>query len=188
MYGRLSRRGWYAVPGLMALCLIWLAGCATLIGPREVKVPLAKLQSGLDQRFPFNQRYLEVFDVSVDKPALSLNPMQQRIQLDFKLTIAPPLTNKRLSAGFSLTGGLKIDSTRRGLMLVESKIESLRVDGVDANGKFGKLGSFIADRIFRDTPLYRYKEEDLRVAGVQFVPVAVVIREQDVVINLEPMK
>jgi hypothetical protein len=168
--------------------MLLLAGCAGLLGPREVKLPLSKLQSSLDQRFPFTQRYLEVFDVAVERPKLSLKPEENRIQLDLNLIISPLFSNKRLNAGLILSAGLMVDPSRQGLMLVAPKVEQLRVDGVEANSRFSKLGSFIVDRIFKDKPLHRYKEEDLRFAGVQFVPVGVAIREQELVINLEPVK
>ena len=165
-----------------------LVGCAGLLGPREVKLPLSKLQSSLDQRFPFTQRYLEVFDVSVERPKLSLKPQENRIQLDFDLIISPLFSNKRLNANLILSAGLTVDASRQGLMLVAPKVDLLQIDGVEANSRFSKLGSFMVERIFKDKPLHRYKEDDLRFAGMQFVPSGITIREQELIINLEPVK
>ena len=41
-----------------------LAGCASLVGPRDVTIPIEKLQASLAARFPFQQRYLDVLDIT----------------------------------------------------------------------------------------------------------------------------
>ena len=176
------------VGALMGLAL--LNGCAGLIGPREIDVPLSRLQNDINRRFPVNNRYLDVFDITLAQPRLSLDPVQNRVVFDLEVAIAPPLTSKRLSAALALSGGLRIDNARHALMLTDPKVEKLQVDGVDQvySRQFSKLGSFIADRIFRETPVLRFKDEELRVAGVQFVPTAINVRQQSLVISVEPVK
>jgi len=40
-----------------------LAACSTLIGPRQVELPLERLQQSLVRKFPMHHRVLTVFDV-----------------------------------------------------------------------------------------------------------------------------
>ena len=90
--------------GLAALVLLGLSHCANLVGPRDITVPLDKLQAQLNQRFPSNSRYLEVFDISLGQPKITFLPDQNRIQFDVAITIAPPFTSKRLYSAVSLSG------------------------------------------------------------------------------------
>lgn len=175
---------------LLAMLMFLLSGCASLVGPREVVVPLSRLQSELNQRFPHNNRYLEVFDITLSQPKLVFQPEQNRVQFEFDVAIAPPLTSKRIAAGLSLSGTLRIDNQRHALMLADPRVERLQVDGVDAvvGRQFSRLGNFVTDRIFKENPVLRFKEEDLRRAGVQFQPVSITVRNDALVIALEPVK
>ena len=170
--------------------LLLLSGCASLVGPREVSVPLVRLQAELNQRFPLKNRYLEVFDITLNQPRLMLQPEQNRIRLDFDVAIAPPLTSKRIAASLALSGTLRVDNRRNALMLADPKVERLQVDGVDAavGRQFGKLGNFVAERIFMENPVLRFKDEDLRRAGVQFQAVSITVRSDALVVALEPVK
>lgn len=176
--------------GLAALALFGLSHCANLAGPRDIPVSLEKLQAQLNQRFPSNSRYLEVFDVSLGQPKITFLPEQNRIQFDLAITIAPPFTSKRMHSFVSLSGGLKIDNVRKGVMLADPRVESLKLDGVDAvmGRQFSKLGNHALERMFQDTPLHRFKDEDLQVAGVQFVPVGITIQQQKMLIHVEPVR
>lgn len=176
--------------GLALLAVLSLSHCAGFIGPRDIPVPLDKLQSQLNLRYPSQSRYLDVFDVTLGQPKITLLPEQNRIQFDIAITIAPPFTSKRLQSFVSLSGGLKIDNVRKGIMLVEPKVENLKLDGVDAimGRQFSKLGNYALERMFQETPVYRFKDEDLLVAGVQFVPTSIAIQAQGLVIHVEPQK
>ncbi len=176
--------------GLAAFAMLGLSHCANFVGPRDITVPLDKLQAQLNQRFPSNSRYLEVFDISLGQPKITFLPDQNRIQFDVAITIAPPFTSKRLYSAVSLSGALSIDNVRKGVMLVEPKVESLKLDGVDAimGRQFSKLGNYALERMFKDIPLHRFKDEDLQVAGVQFVPTSVTVLQQSLVIHVEPLR
>ncbi len=167
-----------------------MGGCAALIGPREVTISQEKLQSDLNARFPLKKRYLEVFDISLAEPKLTLFSDQNRLQFDFAVTIAPPLTSKRLSAKLALSGSLEVDAQRRAVILAEPKVESMQLDGVDTafGRQFAKLGSFVAERVLRENPVYRFKEDDLRVAGVQFVPTQITVVRNGLQVRVEPVQ
>ena len=176
--------------GLAAFALLGLSHCANFVGPRDITVPLDKLQAQLNQRFPSNSRYLDVFDISLGQPKITFLPDQNRVQFDLAITIAPPFTSKRLQASVSLSGALGIDNVRKGVMLVEPRVENLKLDGVDAimGRQFSKLGNYALERMFKDTPLHRFRDEDLQVAGVQFVATSVTVLQQSLVIHVEPLK
>lgn len=185
-----SAKSVWAKIWLLALCACLLSGCASLLGPREVSVPLSRLQNELNQRFPQNNRYLEVFDITLGQPRLVLLPEQNRVQFEFDVAIAPPLTSKRIAASLALSGSLRVDNQRHALMLADAKVERMQVDGVDAvvGRQFGKLGNFVVERIFKENPVMRFKEDDLRRAGVQYEPKSITVRSDALVIALDPVK
>ncbi len=185
-----SAKSVWAKLWLLAVCACLLSGCAGLVGPREVAVPLARLQGELNQRFPVNNRYLEIFDITLSQPKLVLQPEQNRVQFEFDVAIAPPLTSKRIAASLALSGSLRVDNQRHALMLADPRVERMQVDGVDAvvGRQFNKLGSFVVERIFKENPVMRFKEDDLRRAGVQFEPKSITVRSDALVVALEPVK
>ncbi|MEN9868970.1 MAG: hypothetical protein RL748_4560 [Pseudomonadota bacterium] len=174
----------------LLLAMLLLSSCASLVGPRDVDLPLDKLQAQLNQRFPANSRYLEVFDITLGQPKITLLPLLNRVRFDVDITIAPPFTSKRLQSFVSLSGALKIDHARKAVMLVEPKVEALKLDGVDAimGRQFNKLGNYALERMFQDNPVHRFKDDDLQVAGLQFVATNITIHDQRLVLHIEPAK
>jgi hypothetical protein len=187
----MTKRMLTAVWLLMTMALPLLLGsCAGLLGPRDVELPLAKLQTSINKRFPVKNRYLEVFDISLTNPQLTLMPDTNRIQIAIEASIAPPFTSKRWNGSMALSGALRFDVDRNAIMLVEPHIEQLKLDGVDPaqSRQFSKLGTVMADKLFRDTPLYRFKPEDLRYGGTNFVPSKIIVTSNALVVTFDPVK
>src|SRR4051812_22402301 len=86
------------------LACMLLASCAGLIGPREVEVPLVKLQAGLERRFPLHQPLLELFDVQMSRPQLSLPEGGERVAIALDLNVAPPFLKQSYSGQLALSG------------------------------------------------------------------------------------
>ena len=69
-----------------------LASCAGLIGPRQITLPLARLQEGLDRRFPVDNRILSLFDMQLIRPQLTILPDTDRVALTVDASVAPPFS------------------------------------------------------------------------------------------------
>ena len=67
-----------------------LASCASMLGPREVDVPLWKLQASLDRRFPVDNRLLELFHVRLTRPQLAVHE-GDRVSLTVDASLAQSL-------------------------------------------------------------------------------------------------
>ena len=74
---------------VILLCSL-LVACASLLGTQEREIPLIVLQQSLQKKFPFNHRYLELFDMTVSNPVLSLQPDTNRVATTLDARIAPP--------------------------------------------------------------------------------------------------
>ena len=165
-----------------------LAGCASLVGPRTVDVPLARLQHGLEQRFPVNHRMLAVFDLQLTQPQLQMLPDQQRIALAMEATLASPLMKNPLHGHMLLSGRLALDPARHAIYLADARVDTFQVDGIDQDRQRQLAGAatIVADRLAKDLPLYSYQPDDLRYAGVQFVPGALRVTPDGLNLTLTP--
>ena len=86
-----SRRRWL----IAALVPLALAGCSALqTGPRHLDISEAQLLSRIAARFPVKQRYLGLFEVTLERPRLRLLPEENRLgtEVDYLLGLPlPPL-------------------------------------------------------------------------------------------------
>jgi hypothetical protein len=173
---------------LFLACL--LAACSSLIGPREVDVPLSRLQEGVARRFPLDQRYLGLLDVHAAHSALALRPESGRIALSFDVDITPVLGGGAWRGGVTLSGMPKIDTGARALMLSEPRVEDIRGDGMGEGlgPQVARVASFLAANFIGDVPAYRFRDSDFRYAGIAFSPVRIDTRADKLVVTFDPVK
>lgn len=165
-----------------------LASCAGLIGPRQVEVPLERLQKNLGQRFPVNHRVLGVFEVQLSNPQVSTVGQNDRVALSAELTVSPMLMRQSWRGNLALSGRLVVDNVRNAVFLSDAQVDRFAIDGVGESQQRQIAGAanILADKLIRDVPLYSFKPEDLRYAGVQFVPTGIRTTPSALVILLEP--
>jgi hypothetical protein len=175
--------------GAALLACLMLASCASLIGPREVEIPLQKLQDGIERRFPLNNRVLEFLDIRLSRPQLSL-PGGERVALAMEAYVAPPFTNQSWSGNLALSGRLYLDAGRGAVLMNEARVDRFVIDGMDEarQRQLGKVADLLLSKVVRDVPVYTFRLEDLRYAGVQFVPTRITTTPRALVVTLEPQR
>ncbi|AWL05611.1 DUF1439 domain-containing protein [Massilia oculi] len=164
-----------------------LASCPSLIGPRQVELPLHKLQAGLDKRFPVNERLLELFDVQLTRPQLAIQPDQDRVALAVDASVAPPFA-RAWNGNIAFSGRLYVDPGRAAVMMAEPRVDSLRLGNPEAERHLTRVANGLIDTVARDMPVYSFEQKDLRYAGVQFVPTRIQTTRTGLVVTLEPAK
>jgi hypothetical protein len=172
----------------LAMCLM-LASCASLIGPREVEIPLQKLQDGIERRFPLNNRVLELLDIRLSRPQLSL-PGADRVALAVEAYVAPPFTGQAWTGSLALSGRLFLDAQRGAVLMDETRVDRFVIDGMDEarQRQLAKVAGVLVGKVVRDVPVYTFRLEDLRYAGVQFVPTRITTTPRALVVTLEPLR
>jgi hypothetical protein len=176
---------------LAALALLLAAACASLVGPREVDVPLSRLQEGMERRFPYTQRYLGLFDVSAVNPRLAMRPEENRIAATLDLSVRPVLVLGRgLGGTLTLSGVPRVDMARGVLLLAEPRVDALRLPGLDQafGGQLANIASFLAAQLLGDLPVHAFAPGELRYAGVQFAPQKIVTQADRLVVTFAPVK
>lgn len=176
--------------GVLAAAGVLLASCATLLGPRDVEIPLARLQEAMASRFPFDNRFLELIDIRVTNPRVALQPDTNRILTSMDAAIAPPFLNRSWNGNLAISGQLRIDPARNALVLAEPRVESFNVAGLDplyAN-RITRVGSLLAEQLMKDMPLYTFRPEELRLGGTTFSPARIATRSNGLVVTFEPVR
>lgn len=167
-----------------------LSSCATLLGPREREISLARIQEAIATRFPFNNRYLELLDIRVVNPRVTLLPDSNRIQTSMDASIAPPFMKRSWNGNFSISGQLRFDASRNALVLADPRVEQFVVNGLDplyAN-QITKIGNLLAEQLFQNMPLYTFQPDELRFSGVRFNPTKITTRPDSLVVTFEPAR
>ncbi|TFV90280.1 DUF1439 domain-containing protein [Oxalobacteraceae bacterium OM1] len=169
---------------------VLLSACATLLGPRDVDIPLSRLQEALASRFPFQNRYLDLLDISVSNPRLALQPETNRVVTSMDASFAPPFLNQPFKGSLAVSGRLQVDMSRNALVLAEPKVENFAVNGqqVPYANQLAKIGSLVAEQLLQDVPLYTFKPEDFRYGGTRFLPTKITTRSNGLVVTFEPVK
>ena len=167
-----------------------LASCAGLVGPRQVELPLARLQEGLDRRFPVDNRILSLFDIQLSRPQLTILPDTDRVALTVDASVAPPFTRHSWNGSLTLSGHLTMDAARSAIYISEVEIERFVLDGVDEGRRrqLAKAANVIMDNLVREMPLHRFHPDDLRFAGVQFVPTHIATTPTGLIVTVEMAK
>lgn len=173
-----------------ATLTLLLASCASLLGPRDVEIPLTSMQQAVARKFPLNRRYLELLDISVGNPQLALLPESNRILTSMDATFSPFFLNRSWSGSFAVSGQLRFDMARNAIVLSEPRVEKLVINELDMPyaDRITKMGSLLAEQLLQDIPLYTFRPDDLRYGGVRFLPAKITTKRDALVVTLTPAK
>lgn len=175
---------------ILAAIVMLLTACASLLGPREVELPVAKLQDALNRKFPFNSRYLELLAINVSNPRLTLQPETNRVMTTLDATIAPLFLKNSWKGSVTVSGTLALDSARSAVVLTEPRMENFMVDGVDAayTNQVARIGGLLAEQVFRNATLYTFDADSFRYGGSRFMPTKITTKSNALVVTFEPVK
>lgn len=167
-----------------------LAACATVIGPRRIELSQSRLQAGLERRFPLRNRMLELFDVQLTRPRLAILPETDRVGLALDVSVSPPFLRQSWNGALALSGHLVLDNVRNAVVLSATHVDSFDVEGMDGNRvrELGRAADVLINQLMRDMPVYSFHPEDLRYAGVQFVPTRIETAPGALFVTLEPAR
>jgi hypothetical protein len=179
--------------GMMAAALAaggMLASCASIVGPRRVELSQAKLQAGLERRFPLRNRLLELFDVQLTGPRIDVQPQSDRVALTLDVAVSPPFLRQTWSGTMTLSGHLYIDAARSGVFMADAHVDRFDIQGMDGDRArdLGRAADVLMNQLVRDVAIYSFRMEDLRYAGTQFVPTRLDTVPGALVVTLEPAR
>jgi hypothetical protein len=188
--GITRRRFGLMAAGVAVAAGAMLASCASLSGPRRVEISQAKLQAGLERRFPLRNRLLDLFDVQLTVPRVAILPESDRVALTLDMSVSPPFLRQSWSGTMTLSGHLYIDAARSGVYMADAHVDRFDIQGMDSvrARDLGRAADVLMNQLVRDVPIYSFRMEDLRYAGTQFVPTRLDTIPGALVVTVEPAR
>jgi hypothetical protein len=173
---------------LMLLTL--LSGCASLLPPQEIEIPLSRLQQSIQKKFPYTERYFSLLDVTLSNPVLSTQPAADRMLIALDAQVLPPLIKTPWQGELLVSGSLRIDPVRRVVLLTEPRLENIKLDAATGTytSRLARLGTQLAQDLIGETVLYSFAPDAFVVAGKRFVPTGITTRKDSLVVSFEPAK
>ena len=164
-----------------------LTSCASILGPREVDIPLPKLQASLDRRFPIDDRLLELFDLHLSRPRLAVLP-GDRVALTVDASVAQSFLRRPLGGTLAFSGRLYVDQAKSGVYLAEPRLERFAISGLDESvgRQLARAANVVLERAILDIPVYSFRMDELRYAGVQYIPTRIATTANGLRVSLEP--
>lgn len=186
-----QRRGLLAATTVLPV--LWLAGCAALQpGPRTIEISEAKLVEIINTQFPFNSRYLELFDVSLASPRVRLIPAENRIGTELGYSLGSFLLGARDYQGrLNLSYGLRFEPSDNTVRLSQVRVDGFEVPGVPSAyaSRANRLGALLAENLLKDFVIHRLKPADLEIArGWGYQPGALSVVPGGLRLQLDPVR
>ena len=172
------------------LLLTLLSGCASLLPPQEIEIPLSRLQQSIQKKFPYTERYFSLLDVTLSNPVLSTQPAADRMLIALDAQVLPPLIKTPWQGELLVSGSLRIDPARRVVLLTEPRLENIKLDAATGNytSRVARMGKQLAADLIGETVLYTFAPDAFVVAGKRFVPTGITTRKDSLVVSFEPAK
>jgi hypothetical protein len=165
-----------------------LAGCASLGVPDRLTLSQAELNERLAQRFPQERRWLELFDLRIARPVVTLLPATNRLGTLLDLEAAERLFGRRFGGRVTLDYALRYDAPSRSLRMAQVRVWRVELEGWPEAAAPGRLGAWLAEQFFEDLPLHEFRADDLqRIAAAGRRPGAVTVTSRGLEIALEPV-
>ncbi len=179
-----------ALLALSLLTLTLLSGCASLLPPQEIEIPLSRLQQSVQKKFPYAERYFGLLDVTLSNPVLSTRPAADRLLIALDAQVLPPLMKTPWQGELLVSGVLRIDAARRAVLLTEPRLENIKLDAATGSytSRLARLGTQLAEDLIGETVLYTFAPDAFVVAGQRFVPTGITTRKDSLVVSFEPAK
>ena len=174
-----------------------LSSCATLPPPpKTISVSEARLAQLISSQFPFDSEMLEVLDVIVTAPRITLDPTNNRINTAFDINVAGNsilglFTDKIYKGALDLSYGLRFEPKDSTVRLTDVRVHRLDVDGTPSAMRrpIEKLGAPLAQKLLKDYVLYKVRPEDLKAAqGWGYKPGAFRVEPTGLSITLDPVE
>ncbi len=168
------RRRWIAglARATIELGLAALGACATLLGPRTIDVPQARLDALLAEKFPLERRVFDLIDVRIPPPHLTMRPETNRVAIGVEIVqggSSPPVVNGDRTdriGSMAISAGVRFDPTDNTLRLFDVRVEQLSFVGLSAllSGQADRAGRRLAEGLLENQPIYTLRPKD--VAGL----------------------
>jgi Protein of unknown function (DUF1439) len=177
-----------AVVALLPGMLLGMSACAT--SPRTLTLSQADLTRWAQTRFPMNRRVLEVLELTLGSPELSLRPESNRLAAVLNLSGKDRLFGRAFTGQLAFDGSLQFDANEQAVRLADVQVSQLTFQGLPSHVQSAAqgLGPWLVQQVFDRQALYRFKPEDLqRAAAAGLKPGALQVTTRGIELSLVPL-
>jgi hypothetical protein len=146
---------WAGVLALMAL----LSGCAGLLGTHDVDISESQLTLLLARQFPMERKVLEVIDLDISNPQLTLIPQGNRVGTELDVAAVDRLFGNAATAHIKLDYGLRFQPSDHTIRMTQVRVRELTLASGSSNlrGAAQRIGGLVAEGALENLVLYRMK-------------------------------
>jgi hypothetical protein len=153
----------------------------------EYTVTRSDLQAQIEKRFPASLRYLQLIDVQLAHPRLTLDAANNRLSVTADVTVRNPFLKRPLLGVLAISSGLVFDPQALAVRMNDPSAERIEVEGLaprDAQ-QLQAIGAVVAQELLRDYPLHTFKPADLKWGPRTFHPGAITVQVDGIKVQLE---
>ena len=145
-----------------ALCagvLGLLSGCASLIGTHDVDISESQLSVLMARQFPMERKVMEVIDLNITNPVLTLMPQANRVGTELDVTAIDRLFGSTALGHVKLDYGLRFQPSDHTIRMTEVRVRELSLSSGSSNlhGAAQRIGGLVAENALENLVLYRMK-------------------------------
>ena len=146
---------WAAVLALLAL----LSGCAGLLGTHDVDISESQLTLLVARQFPMERKVMEVIDVDITNPVLTLIPQDNRVGTELDIAAVDRLFGNSAAAHIKLDYGLRFQLSDHTIRMTQVRVRELTLASGSSSlhGAAQRLGGLVAEGALENLVLYRMK-------------------------------
>ena len=160
---QLDRRGFgrrVAGIGMMAAVVaVSLSGCAGLVGSHDVMLSESQITLLLARQFPMERKVLEVIDLDITNPQITLIPQGNRVGTELDVTALDRLFGSTAMGHVKLDYGLRFQPSDHTIRMTEVRVRELTLSSGSNNlrGAAQRIGGLVAENALENLVLYRMK-------------------------------
>ncbi|MBS0445993.1 MAG: DUF1439 domain-containing protein [Proteobacteria bacterium] len=174
--------------------VVWLAlllsACAGVLGPRTIVLSEDELQALIARHFPFSNRMLDVLQVDVDLPRISIRQDTERIAVLLRVRTRGSFPKTPYVGTLALTCGVRFEPGDNSVRLADVRVERFEIEGASADVQrlLGPIGRMVTEQALEGRAIYALRAKDLAaVEGHGYRPGGVRVTHAGVEITLVPL-
>ena len=172
---------------LALMSVLALTSCASL-GDKTVNITQQQVQAKLQEQLSLPLTVLKIFDVNLTNPQVTFDGKTERMTTTLDTKVTNPLSKKPITGKTAISGRLKFDPATNAVMLTESKIDKLDLQGL--GGQYSELlsvlGAKLGSELLDNIPLYTLKPDDLKSGNTYYTPKLLKVTDGNLQVTLTP--
>lgn len=136
-----------------------LSGCAGLIGTHDVDISESQLTLLMARQFPMQRKVMEVIDLDISNPVLTLIPQSNRVGTELDVSAVDRLFGSSATGHVKLDYGLRFQPSDHTIRMTQVRVRDLTLSSGSSNlrGAAQRIGGLVAENALENLVVYRMR-------------------------------